>query len=163
MDSVHFYDNNFFVGEDHARELAGRMEPLGLRWWCEARVDALLRFSDDTWALLKRSGLTMIFCGAESGSDEVLRKMDKRITTAQVLEVAARTREYGIIPEFSFVFGDPDEPEREIENTLSFVRRLKAVNPEMELISYFYTPTPQRRGTYGNVDARWRSGRSRSG
>jgi hypothetical protein len=153
MDSVHFYDNNFFVGEDHARELAGRMEPLGLRWWCEARVDALLRFSDDTWALLKRSGLTMIFCGAESGSDEVLRKMNKRITTAQVLEVAARTREYGIIPEFSFVFGDPDEPEREIENTLSFVRRLKAVNPEMELISYFYTPTPQRRGTYGNVDA----------
>jgi radical SAM superfamily enzyme YgiQ (UPF0313 family) len=153
MDSVHFYDNNFFVGEEHARELVGRMEPLGLRWWCEARVDALLRFSDDTWALLKRSGLTMIFCGAESGSDEVLRKMNKRITTAQVLEVAARTREYGIIPEFSFVFGDPDEPEREIENTLSFVRRLKAVNPAMELISYFYTPTPQRRGTYGNVDA----------
>ena len=24
----------------------------------------------------------------------------------------------------------------------------------MELISYFYTPTPQRRGTYGDVDAR---------
>ena len=23
----------------------------------------------------------------------------------------------------------------------------------MELISYFYTPTPQRRGTYGDVDA----------
>ena len=22
----------------------------------------------------------------------------------------------------------------------------------MELITYFYTPTPQRRGTYGNVD-----------
>jgi hypothetical protein len=112
MDSVHFYDNNFFVGEEHARELARRIEPLGLRWWCEARVDALLRFSDDSWRLLKRAGLTMVFCGAESG-----------------------------------------EPEREIENTLAFVRRLKSVNPAMELISYFYTPTPQRRGTYGNVDA----------
>lgn len=153
MDSVHFYDNNFFVGEEHARELARRIEPLGLRWWCEARVDALLRFSDDSWRLLKRAGLTMVFCGAESGSDEVLRKMNKRITTAQIEEVAARTREHGIIPEFSFVFGDPDEPEREIENTLAFVRRLKSVNPAMELISYFYTPTPQRRGTYGNVDA----------
>jgi radical SAM superfamily enzyme YgiQ (UPF0313 family) len=153
MDSVHFYDNNFFVGEEHARELAQRIEPLGLRWWCEARVDALLRFSDDSWRLLKRAGLTMVFCGAESGSDEVLRKMNKRITTAQIEEVAARTREHGIIPEFSFVFGDPDEPEREIENTLAFVRRLKSVNPAMELISYFYTPTPQRRGTYGNVDA----------
>jgi radical SAM superfamily enzyme YgiQ (UPF0313 family) len=94
----------------------------------------------------------MVFCGAESGSDEVLRKMNKKITTAQILEVAARTREHDIIPEFSFVFGDPDDPEREIENTLAFVRRLKVVNPRMELISYFYTPTPQRRGTYGNVD-----------
>ncbi len=153
MDSVHFYDNNFFVGEAHARELAERMLPLGLRWWCEARVDALLRFSGDTWRLLRAAGLTMVFCGAESGSDEVLRKMNKKITTAQVLEVAARTREHGIIPEFSFVFGDPDDPEREIDRTLAFIRRLKGVNPAMELISYFYTPTPQRRGTYGDVDA----------
>jgi radical SAM superfamily enzyme YgiQ (UPF0313 family) len=153
MDSVHFYDNNFFVGEDHARELAERLAPLGIRWWCEARVDALGRFSDDTWRLLKRAGLTMVFCGAESGSDEVLRKMNKGITTAQILEVAARSREHGIIPEFSFVFGDPDEPEREIEHTLAFVRRLKATNPAMELIAYYYTPTPQRGRTYGDVDA----------
>jgi radical SAM superfamily enzyme YgiQ (UPF0313 family) len=153
MDSVHFYDNNFFVTEAHARELAERILPLGLRWWCEARVDALMRFSDDTWRLLRRAGLTMVFCGAESGSDEVLKKMNKKTTTEQILAVAARTREHGIIPEFSFVFGDPDEPEREIDNTLGFIRRLKAVNPAMELISYFYTPTPQRRGTYGNVDA----------
>ncbi|HKG91056.1 MAG TPA: radical SAM protein [Gemmatimonadaceae bacterium] len=153
MDSVHFYDNNFLVGEEHARELAERIEPLGLRWWCEARVDALTRYSEDTWRLLKRAGLTMVFCGAESGSDEVLQKMNKGTTTAQILEVAERTRRHGIIPEFSFVLGDPHEPEREIDNTLAFVRRLKAVNPAMELISYYYTPTPQRRGTYGDVDA----------
>ncbi len=152
MDSVHFYDNNFFLTEAHARELAERLAPLGLRWWCESRVDALLRFSDDTLRLLRRAGLSMVFFGAESGSDEVLRRMNKKLTTAQVLEVAARTREHGITPEFSFVFGDPDEPEREIENTLAFIRRLKAVNPDMELIRYFYTPTPQRRGTYGDVD-----------
>ena len=153
MDSLHFYDNNFFVTEDHARDLAERIMPLGLKWWCEARVDALVRFSDDTWRLLKRAGFTMVFCGAESGSDAVLTKMNKGTTTAQILEVAARSKQHGIIPEFSFVFGDPDDPEREIENTLSFIRRLKIVNPAMELITYFYTPTPQRRGTYGNVDA----------
>ena len=153
MDSVHFYDNNFFVKEDHAREFAERITPLGIRWWCEARVDALTRYSDDTWRLLKRAGLTMMFCGAESGSDAVLQKMNKGTTTAQILEVAARCRAHDIIPEFSFVFGDPDDPEREIDNTLAFIRRLKEVNPAMEVITYFYTPTPQRRGTYGNVDA----------
>jgi anaerobic magnesium-protoporphyrin IX monomethyl ester cyclase len=153
MDSLHFYDNNFFIAEERAREMAERLMPLGLRWWCEARVDTLTRFSDDTWRLLRKAGLTMVFCGAESGSDAVLRKMNKGTTTAQILEVAARSRAHGIIPEFSFVFGDPDDPAQEIENTLAFVRRLKGVNPDMELISYFYTPTPQRRGTYGNVDA----------
>jgi len=153
MDSVHFYDNNFFLGEAHAREVVDQFKPLGLRWWCEARVDALNRFSDDTWRGLKAAGLTMVFCGAESGSDEVLKKMNKDITTDEILMTAAKTREHGIIPEFSFVFGDPDEPEQEIENTLTFIRKLKRVNPAMELISYFYTPTPQRKGTYGDIDA----------
>lgn len=152
MDSVHFYDNNFFLNEPHAREVAETMRPLGVRWWCEARVDTLTRFSDDTWRRLREAGLTMVFCGAESGSDDVLRKMNKGTTTDQIVTVAARAREHRIIPEFSFVFGDPDEPAREIENTLAFIRRLKGVNPDMELITYFYTPTPQRRGTYGDVD-----------
>jgi radical SAM superfamily enzyme YgiQ (UPF0313 family) len=152
MDSVHFYDNNFFLNDRHAREIAAALAPLGLRWWCEARVDTLCRFSDDTWKMLRRAGLAMVFCGAESGSDDVLARMNKGTTTDQILEVARRTREHGIVPEFSFVFGDPEAPEAEIENTLRFIRRLKAANPAMELISYFYTPTPQRSGTYGGVD-----------
>ena len=152
MDSVHFYDNNFFLNEAHAREVAAAFAPLGLAWWCEARVDALCRFSDDTWRRLRESGLRMVFCGAESGSDEVLAKMSKGITVAQIEEVAARTRQHGIVPEFSFVFGDPDEPAREIDNTLRFIRKLKGINPQLEIISYFYTPTPQRAGTYGDVD-----------
>jgi anaerobic magnesium-protoporphyrin IX monomethyl ester cyclase len=153
MNAVHFYDNNFFVREDHALELCDRITPLGLSWWCEARIDALLRFGDATWRRLRRAGLRMVFLGAESGSDDVLRRMNKKLTTAQTLEIAARMREHGIIPEFSFVLGDPHEPERELENTLAFIRRLKQVNPALELITYFYTPTPQRRGTYGNVEA----------
>lgn len=152
MDAVHFYDNNFFLNDAHAREVADSLAPLGLRWWCESRVDALMRFSDETFRRLKKAGLTMVFCGAESGSDVVLKKMQKGITTGQILGAAERTRQFGIVPEFSFVFGDPDEPEQEIENTLAFIRTLKDVNPAMELITYFYTPTPQRRDTYGNVN-----------
>jgi hypothetical protein len=133
--------------------VAERFKPLGIRWWCEARVDALTRFSDSTWRALREAGLFMVFCGAESGSDEVLKRMSKGITTDQILATAAKTREHGIIPEFSFIFGDPEAPEQEQENTFAFIRKLKAVNPAMELISYFYTPTPQRKGTYGGVDA----------
>jgi anaerobic magnesium-protoporphyrin IX monomethyl ester cyclase len=152
MDAVHFYDNNFFLKEPHAEELAERMTPLGLKWWCEARIDAMLRFSDRTWEALRQAGLTMVYYGAESGSDETLKKMSKNLTTAQTLALAEKTRRFGIVPEFSFMFGDPDDAERDVETTLAFVEKLSAVNPDMKLITYFYTPTPQRRGTYGNVD-----------
>ena len=96
----------------------------------------------------------MVFCGAESGSDEVLKKMNKGMTTdADRCGRRRRTREHGIIPEFSFVFGDPEDPEaRRSRTRCGFIRRLKGINPAMELITYFYTPTPQRRGTYGDVD-----------
>jgi hypothetical protein len=36
--------------------------------------------------------------------------MNKTLTIAQTLEIAAKTREHGIIPEFSFVLGGPDAP-----------------------------------------------------
>ena len=45
-DSVQFYDMNFFLRESHAVELAERLAPLDLRWWCEARIDTFNRYSN---------------------------------------------------------------------------------------------------------------------
>jgi anaerobic magnesium-protoporphyrin IX monomethyl ester cyclase len=45
------------------------------------------------------------------------------------------------------VLGGPDDPEAEIEETFEFVRRLKTLNPESEIVLYFYSPTPQRRNS----------------
>lgn len=152
MDAVHFYDNNFFLRETHAQEVCERIGRLGLRWWCEARIDVMLGYSDRTWETIRRSGLAMIYFGAESGSDERLRRMSKRLTTSQTLALVERIRHYGITPELSFMLGDPEDPEDDVETTLAFIRKLKAINPSLEVITYLYTPTPQRRGTYGNVD-----------
>ena len=151
-DSVQFYDMNFFMGENHTKEVARRIEPLGLRWWCEARVDIFNRYSDETLGELKRAGCTMIFFGAESGSDWVLKEMKKDITTEQTLAVARRIRQFGIIPEFSFVIGNPGDPERDTRETLEFIRKLKKINAQSEIIIYHYTPVPQRTSMYGEID-----------
>ena len=151
-DSVQFYDMNFFLREDHARELADHLAPLGLRWWCEARVDVMSRYSDSTLAALRRGGCTMIFFGAESGSDWALKEMKKGITTEQTLQVASRMHRFGIIPEFSFVVGNPGDPERDTRETLQFIRRIKKVDPRAEIIIYHYTPIPQRGSMYGEID-----------
>jgi anaerobic magnesium-protoporphyrin IX monomethyl ester cyclase len=152
-DSVQFYDMNFFLREDHARELADRMAPIGMRWWCEARVDTMSKYSDTTLAALRHAGCTMIFFGAESGSDWALKEMQKDITTEQTLQVASRMHRFGIIPEFSFVVGNPQDPERDTHETLAFVRKIKRLDPKAEIIMYHYTPVPQRGAMYGNVDS----------
>jgi anaerobic magnesium-protoporphyrin IX monomethyl ester cyclase len=151
-DSVQFYDMNFFMKESHAVELAERLAPLGLRWWCEARIDTFNRYSDATLEAIQRAGCAMIFFGAESGSDWVLKEMQKDITTEETVAVAQRIKQFGIIPEFSFVIGNPRDPERDTKETLQFIRKLKRINRQSEIIIYHYTPVPQRTAMYGNID-----------
>ena len=156
VDAVQFYDNNFFLGEEHTRDLAGRLAPLGLRFWCEGRVDVVLSYSDDTLERLRQAGAAMIFFGAESGSDWVLRAMNKQLESRQTLELARRLRPVGITPEFSFVIGNPQDPERDTRESIAFIRKLKDIHPQAEIIVQHYIPTPQRDGMYGAVEGRIR-------
>jgi radical SAM superfamily enzyme YgiQ (UPF0313 family) len=154
IDAVQFYDNNFFLNESHTAELARRLEPLHLKWWAEGRIDTVLKYSDETFQALRRSGATMIFFGAESGSNWVLEQMNKHLTTDQTLELAAKIRRFGIIPEFSFVVGNPADPGRDTRETIAFIRRIKKLNPDAEIIVQHYIPTPHPDGMYGKVDGK---------
>jgi radical SAM superfamily enzyme YgiQ (UPF0313 family) len=154
VNAVQFYDNNFFLREDHTLELAGRLAPLELRWWCEARVDIVLGYSDETLRALKRAGATMIFFGAESGSNWVLEQMNKKLRAEQTLALAEKIRRVGITPEFSFILGNPQDPERDVRECIAFIRRLKRINSEAEIIIQHYIPVPQRAGMYGQVEDR---------
>ncbi len=154
IDSVQFYDNNFFLNERHTSELAERIAGLRLKWWSEGRIDTVLRYSDDTLRLLHEAGAAMIFFGAESGSNKVLQQMNKRISAEQTLELAARIRRFSIVPEFSFVIGNPADPETDTRETIEFIRRIKHVNPDAEIIVQHYIPTPHPDGMYGKIDSK---------
>jgi radical SAM superfamily enzyme YgiQ (UPF0313 family) len=154
VDAVQFYDNNFFLREDHARELADRLAPLKLRWWCEARIDIMMRYSDATWEAIRRAGCAMIFFGAESGSNRILKEMHKDLKAEDTLALASRIRHFGIIPEFSIIFGNPQDPERDRREGFAFIRKLKGLNPDAEIVVQHYTPVPQRARMYGEVEDR---------
>ena len=152
VDAVQFYDNNFFLREDHARELAERLAPLKLRWWCEARTDIMMRYSDATFDAIRRAGCAMIFFGAESGSNEILQEMNKDLKAEDTLALASRIRQFGIIPEFSIIFGNTKDPEGDTEECFRFIRKLKRLNPAAEIVVQHYTPVPQRDRMYGGVE-----------
>ena len=143
-DAVQFHDMDFFISESRTQAIAERLTPLGMTWWALGRVDELMRYQDATWAAMRRSGLKMVFCGAESGSTETLKRMNKGGTASAdlTIELARRMKAHGIVPEFSFVVGNPPDPEADLSQTLSFIRRIKQINDATEIILYVYSPVP---------------------
>jgi anaerobic magnesium-protoporphyrin IX monomethyl ester cyclase len=152
VDAVQFYDNNFFLRENHTRELVDRMAPLNMQWWCEGRSDILMSYSDATFEAIRRAGCKMIFFGAESGNNQTLKEMKKDLKAEDTLALASRIRRFDIIPEFSIIFGNPKDPEGDTQECIQFIRQLKHLNPDCEIVVEHYTPVPQRTQMYGNVE-----------
>ncbi len=84
----------------------------------------------------------MAYIGAESPNDALLKGIRKGTRAHQTLEVADLCRRHGVIPELSFMVAPPEDPEGETEKTFEFIREVKRVNPEAEIIVYIYTPLP---------------------
>ena len=152
MDALMYFDNNFFDLESNSVPMLEAMSQVPLPYWCFARADALSKYSLSTWELIRKSGLRMAYLGAESSNHEMLKQMRTGTTVEQTFEVAHRCREFGVIPEFSFILGSPDAPEDDIENTFAFIKKLKQIHPECEVILYNYSITPQRDPTWVKAD-----------
>jgi anaerobic magnesium-protoporphyrin IX monomethyl ester cyclase len=146
--AIEFHDNNFFVSEKRTVEFASLIRKENMIWWGEGRIDTIDKYSDETLLLMRESGCRMIFFGAETGNDEILKKMDKGGTqsAAQIKAFAARMKKFDIIPEYSFVLGTPaDTPEKvmkQIDQDIAFIREIKSINPDTEIIIYVYSPVP---------------------
>jgi hypothetical protein len=144
VDAVQMHDMDFFISEARTAEFCERIAPLGLGWWGLGRVDTLMQYSDATWRAMARSGLKMVFSGAESASDTVLASMNKggKASAHLALELAKRMRSYGVVPEYSFVLGSPPDPHGDLAQTFEFIRAIKQANPATEVVLYTYTPVP---------------------
>jgi radical SAM superfamily enzyme YgiQ (UPF0313 family) len=141
-DSIQFYDHNFFDREEDMVPLLEVLARHELPWWCYARSDALVNLSPASWRLVRKSRLKMAYIGAETPNDELLKSIRKGTHAEQTLEVAELCRRNGVIPELSFMVAPPEDPEGETERTFEFIRRVKRVNPQSEIIVYIHTPLP---------------------
>jgi radical SAM superfamily enzyme YgiQ (UPF0313 family) len=147
-DAVEFHDNNFFVSEKRTVEFSKLIKDEKINWWGEGRIDTVNKYTDDSLKLMRESGCRMIFFGAETGNDEVLKQMDKGGTQSseQIKSFAARMKKFDIIPEYSFVLGLPADSSEKVNNQINediqFIRKIKEINPATEIIIYLYSPVP---------------------
>jgi anaerobic magnesium-protoporphyrin IX monomethyl ester cyclase len=145
-DAIEFHDNNFFVSEKRTVAFAKLIKPEKMSWWGMARIDTMDKFKDSSLALIREAGCRIIFFGAESGNDAVLKQMDKGGTqTGEVIAAfAERLRKFDIIPEYSFVLGtpaaSPAEVDAQIDFDIHFIKKIKRINPNTEIVMYTYSP-----------------------
>ncbi|WP_428508984.1 B12-binding domain-containing radical SAM protein [Roseateles sp.] len=144
-DSVQFYDHNFFDREVEMAPLLEVLARVQMPWWCYARADALQGLSAASWAQVRRSRLRMAYIGAESPSDSMLRDMRKGTRSDQTLAVVETCRANGVVPELSFMLAPPHDPEGETEKTFDFIRQVKRLHPQAEIMLHIHTPLPPRR------------------
>ena len=146
--ALQFHDNNFFVSEKRAVEFAELIAAEKMKWWAEGRIDTMDHFSDESLQAIADSGCAMIFFGAESGNNKLLSQMDKggKQTGEKIKSFAARIKKFGIIPEYSFVLGLPADTEeqvwQQIFDEVAFIKEIKEINPDTEIVIYVYTPVP---------------------
>lgn len=147
-DGIEFHDNNFFVSERRTVEFSRLIAPENMTWWGEGRIDTIDKYSDASLKLMREAGCKMIFFGAETGNDAVLKKMNKggTLCAAEMKRFAARMKKFDIIPEYSFVLGTPfpteEEVMKQIDFDIHFIKEIKSINPETEIVIYVYSPVP---------------------
>lgn len=144
FDEVAFQDETFFTRRERVEEICHAFIATGLdvAWTGTMRADQGFRLPDGVLALCRRAGLTRVMIGVEAGTDEMLRRIKKDITIAQVDETARRLVRHGIGAIWNFIVGFPDEPADSFERTLDVAKRLRAMSPDFEAAVFFYKPYP---------------------
>ncbi len=100
-------------------------ENLGMELLIETRVDDIIR-DEDIMEKYKRAGVSHIYVGAESASQERLDTFKKNLSVRLSKKAIDLINEADIISETSFVVGMPDETEETIERTIEVAKYYNA-------------------------------------
>lgn len=120
LKSVHFVDDTFNIPKERFKALLRKMieRKYTFKWHSYYRC----QFSDEeTLELMKESGCEGVFLGIESGSNKILKNMDKAATSEQYRNGIKYLKEYGITTFGCFIIGFPGETLETINETVDFI------------------------------------------
>ncbi len=112
-----FFDETFTVSRPRTRELCELLIKMGtpLPWTCRTRVDLV---DDELLLLMRKAGCVRLQMGIESGSEAVLKRMDRRVDLEQVKRAFAFADQLGFETRGYFMLGYLDETEFETDQTI---------------------------------------------
>lgn len=120
VSTITFLDDSFNVPRSRFKEILKMMirNRYGFKWNSFLRCDHV---DAEIVELMQEAGCEGIFVGAESGNDEMLRRMNKSVRRRHFLETLPLFRKAGILSHMSLIVGFPGETDESVRDTISLI------------------------------------------
>lgn len=137
IDGVGFYDDNFFSNPKRAIEILTRID---LPWGVLTYIKEINR---ERMEKFRRIHCREMVFGFESGSDRILKLINKRFTVKDIIDGVRLLSDYkDIRVAGSFIIGLPTETWEEIGNTIRLFLKLADIHPKIGYTIGMYLPFP---------------------
>jgi radical SAM superfamily enzyme YgiQ (UPF0313 family) len=130
IDVLPFFDDTIGANKDRLHKICEGFSRsrlfwphTSLRWSASMRANQII---PDVLNLMKKAGCFSLSIGIESGSDRMLKALDKKTTVEMNKRACAYILEAGLYLSTSFMVGIPGETEENMKETLAFMQNVKS-------------------------------------
>jgi len=147
LNFISFGDDLFFANPKRTREVVDRLIELdlGIKWYANVRADFFREdyINHEFLARLEQAGCIRFALGAESGSERVLRYLDKQLSPLAVMRSAKAIDAFNFVAGYSFMVGLPGEEEEDVYRTMALTLMIKKLSRRSYIIGpQMYRPYP---------------------
>lgn len=145
IDGVIFQEDNFFLKTNRVEEILYKLLDYKIGWKANSRLSYFRKiiYNEELMKLIIDSRCHLLQFGIESGSNRILRMINKGITVEEIVYLNKCLANYDIAVRYNFIIGFPTESRDEIDQTLTLINKLQSDNPHMESpFVNIYTPYP---------------------
>ena len=130
-------DDSFTVNKKRTIQFCEMLkkEKLNINWDCTTRVNLI---NDELLDIMQEAGCNTVKVGIETGSERILKEVNKGVTFEQMKKAADMLNKHGMFWSAYFMYGLPTETEEDMLKTLEFMKEL---NPPYAGLG-LYAPMP---------------------
>lgn len=122
---IYFEDDTFTMKKERTLELCRKIieNDLNIKWKCDTRADCV---SDDMVSLMKKAGCVCIKIGVETGSERMLKKINKRVNKETILHASNVIKNHNVPLTVYLMAGFPGETDDDLKDTINFAKKIDA-------------------------------------
>lgn len=135
INAIQFYDDTFTVNKQRVIDICKGLKKLDITWRCFVHANTVNLKLLHT---MKDSGCIEVGMGVESGSNEILKTINKKIDLNRAIKVCNWCHKIGMRIKTFLMIGLPNESQDSVEKTIKFLRLSKPDDFDYTL----YTPFP---------------------